>query len=113
MSDMQRFRTFADFYPFYLGEHIHRMGRHAHHITRASFQDPVERRLAGRRIVDHQLHAGRHRLRHGDRADVVAHRAEREQDSPLVVAPVRDHAAGVREQRVVGMHDALRRAGGA
>jgi hypothetical protein len=30
MSESQRFRTFADFYPFYLGEHTHPVCRRLH-----------------------------------------------------------------------------------
>ena len=56
-------------------------------------------------------HAGGKRLRQRDGPDVVAQRAEAQQDRALVVAPVRDHRAGVGEQRVVGMHDAFRRPG--
>lgn len=32
MGDDQRFRSFADFYPFYLGEHTHRVSRRLHFI---------------------------------------------------------------------------------
>lgn len=32
MSDMQRYRTFADFYPFYLGEHTHPTCRRLHFV---------------------------------------------------------------------------------
>ena len=30
MDSEQRFRTFADFYPFYLGEHANRVSRRLH-----------------------------------------------------------------------------------
>jgi hypothetical protein len=33
--DMQRFRSFAEFYPYYLGEHQHRLCRRMHFIGSA------------------------------------------------------------------------------
>lgn len=32
MSSQERFRTFADFYPFYLGEHANRVCRRLHFV---------------------------------------------------------------------------------
>jgi len=87
------------------------MRRHAHDIGRAGFEDPVERRHSGRRIVDDEFHSRCHRLRDGDGGYVVRERAEAQKDRVLVVLPVLDHRAGVGEQGVVGMHDTLRRPG--
>ena len=32
MRDAERFRTFAEFYPFYLGEHTHPVSRRLHFV---------------------------------------------------------------------------------
>ncbi len=99
----------------HLREDVHRVRGHAHHVGRAGLEHPVERLRAGRRVVDNELEARCHHLLHRHRSDVVAHGRQRQQHRAVVVMPVLDHRAAVREQGVVRMHHALRharRAGG-
>ncbi|MNT61194.1 hypothetical protein D3C72_1988190 [compost metagenome] len=92
---------------------VHRMGGYAHHVGRARFQDPVERMLAGAQVGHHHLQPGHQHLLHGDRRNVVAHRAERQQRGIRRVAPVLDKRTAIRQQRVVAVHDTLGQPGGA
>src|SRR3546814_7813783 len=79
----------------------------------AGLGEPVEPRHPGRRVVDHQLHAGNQPLADRHPGDVVAERRQAEQHRRMVVTPVTHQVAAVGEQRVVGMHHPLGPTGGA
>ena len=87
------------------------MRRHAHHVSGAGLDYPVERLFADRKIVHNDFKAGNKALLDGNGADVMRQRAVAEQDRFVIVMPVLDHRAAVREQRVVRMQHAFRHAG--
>ena len=101
--------------PPHLGEQVDGVRRHADQEARPGFEDAVGEACAARQIVDDEFAA--HRKRHHLRAEaeVVAERAERKHHGRVVDVPVLGELARVGEQRVVGVHHALRlarRAGG-
>ena len=61
-------------------QNVHRMRRHAHHVGGAGLDEPVERAHARRRIVHHELEARDQHLLERDGGDVMAQRAQRQQD---------------------------------
>ena len=97
----------------HLGQKIDGVRRHADQEARVGFQDAVGEARAARQVVDDKL--GAHRQRHHLRAEaeVVAERRQRIDHRCVADAPVLGELARVGQQRVVGVHHALRLAGGA
>ena len=97
----------------HLGQQIDRVRRHADQEAGVGFQNAVGEARAARQVVDDEL--GAHRQRHhlGAEAEIVAERRQRIDHRGVADAPVLGKLARVGEQRVVGVHHALRLAGGA